>query len=141
MQWGQMRRALPGLAARWRRDADEPDSRGPGREQAEDHRPAAGSGWRRVPPIDVAIESQPVLVGGPLFRLPTVSGTRPLLPRGSGQRGAGLDHLGHAARPLPGRITGIVVPQPAAWSERAKPVTPKPIAGTADRNGPPEPPS
>jgi Domain of unknown function (DUF4157) len=141
MQWGQMRRALPNLAARWRREADEPASPRPGREQAEGQRPVASSDWRRVPPIGVAIRSQPVLVGGPLLALPKVSGTRSLLNRESGEIEAGPDRLDLAVSPLPGRITGIVVPQPVTVSAGAKPVAPGAITGAAGRNDRPEPPS
>ena len=89
MQWGQMRRALPILAARWRRGGPRGVSPRSGREQVKAQRPIAGSDWRRMPPIDLAIRSRPVLTGGPLLRPPRVSGTRSLLTREPGDRAAG----------------------------------------------------
>ena len=103
MQWGQMRRALPILAARWRREEGEPVSPRSGREQVKAQRPIAGSDWRRMPPIDLAIRSRPVLTGGPLLRPPRVSGTRSLLTREPGDRAAGPGRpdlaVSRAARP------------------------------------------
>ena len=140
MQWGQMRRALPILAARWRREEGEPVSPRSGREQVKAQRPIAGSDWRRMPPIDLAIRSRPVLTGGPLLRPPRVSGTRSLLTREPGDRAAGPGRPDLAVSRLPGRITGIAVPQPASVIGGAKSGAPGPSSGPPVRLGPPAPP-
>jgi hypothetical protein len=146
MQRGQIRRALPTiLAALRRRQADEAAQPQPqpqsDRDQASRQGPVADSGWRRVPPVRVAIRSRPVLVAGPLLRPPEVSGTRSLLTREPRDRDAASAHPQIARPRRPGgRVTGLVVPRaaPAIGGANAAAPALEP-GGLSEPRGPSEP--
>ena len=94
-------RAVVDRAAVDQTAADRPDPGRPGLE------------WRRLPPLGPTIAARPVLVGGPLMKLPDVTGTRPLIHRpASAPTG---DVPGAAA----GRVGGVVVPRDAESAGRA----------------------